>query len=233
MKVRFPHAVPQGSCIFPRHRAGSRMRVRLCWLGDPIRAPMPRPQRRWGRSYGRGRLELPAVMPNTVQGAEQRSRLPYVLPQSLRGYRRPEEMKEIPTRDFSGSFALPTASSQGRGWMLLPLRVCRSRSAWLAQVRNSTRPPANTAWSALGAAWFWAVPATCRQETPLFHFFSRRGDGGKRGATLVPFCSLPRPPCRPLPDGRSKRACRGTGGALSQPLFFPLARRVPSSLAGC
>lgn len=166
------------------------------------------------------RREAGAPCGKAKQGAEQRSRLSLVLPQSLRGYRRPEEMKAIPIRDFSGSFALPTASSQGRGWMLLPLRVCRSRPAWLAQVRNSTRPPANTAWTALGAAWFWAVPATRRQETTLFHFFSRRGDRGERGATLVPFCSLPRPPCRPLLDGRSKRACRGQGGPFHSHFSF-------------
>lgn len=97
-------------------------------------------------------------------------------------------------------------------------------------------PPANTAWSERGAAPGGSVALGCAGHQPAgnsaISFLQPAWGRGERGAALSPFHSLPRPCCRPLPEGRTERACRGQG-ALSQPLFFPPACRVPSSFAGC
>lgn len=115
-------------------------------------------------------------------------------------------------------------------------RGCRSWPVWLARVRNGSRPPRQTQPGlSVGlhraAAWLWAVPATSRQETPLFHFSSRHGDGGSVGPRSAPSI--------PCPDRAADRCPRaelkglaGVRGPFHSRFSFPRHAGCQAPLQG-
>lgn len=236
IKTRSP-VLPRGD---PASSPGTRLGCqRDAGTSVPARRPHPHPDATSpaavGQELQRREAGAPRSNANYRPGCRaEKPPTPHPAPATA-GLRATRGDQSNPTRDFSCSLALPTASFQGRGRMR-PLCVCRSQPAWLARVRNGSCPLANTAWSEHGAAPGGSMALGCAgrplPENSTISFLQPAWGREERGTALSPFRSLPQPHCRPLPEGRSERACRGQG-ALSQPLFFPPACRVPSSLAGC
>lgn len=218
----------RGSRIFPWHRAGLPAGHGYLCAGwgtpSPPRCHIPKGGGAGAMAEGGWSSPWECRAPPGVKSRETVCPSSSPSPRGATGdQRRTEQSHEGLLRQLSAAHSfLPRERADAS-----PLHGYRRRPARLAWPRNGTHTPANPARSERGAA---PGGSTSRgQETLLFHFSGPGGAlglGGALGPRFSPFRSP-----QTAAEGRSERALRGQG-ALSQPLFFPPARRVPGSLVG-